>query len=77
VGRTKVVAGSGRAEEGGRQADRRRKADRWAETCRQIGKGLWTGKKRQADRGNVAERSMQPSRDRSRQTRDTGRQRGR
>jgi hypothetical protein len=34
---------------------------------------LWTGKKRQADRGNVAGRSMQSSRDRGRQA-ERGRQ---
>jgi hypothetical protein len=56
VGRMKAVAGSGWAKEGGRQG----------------GKGLWAGKKRQADRCNMAGRIMQLSRDRGRQA---GRQR--
>jgi hypothetical protein len=43
----KAVAGSGKAKEGGTQR----------------GKGLWAGKKREADRGSVAGRSLQSCRD--------------
>jgi hypothetical protein len=67
----KVVAGSGRAKEGGRQEK--------VEKQRQMGRNMQAGRlsgrdrrgcglgKRQADRCNMAGRSMQSSRDRGRQ----------